>query len=158
MQNTQDNGKTLDPFTRFMQDMASRMNFGMMPTGQPFGPEAMQQARRAFFDAMAQYCDDFMRSPQFLEGMKQTMAQSLAFRKQMNQFVTTAMHSAQMPTAEDMGEVLSTLRAIEGTLLQRVEEISARLDRLEGGNSRRKPAAPKTAPNRPAGSRPRSRG
>ncbi|MFO0972257.1 MAG: hypothetical protein U1A27_02295 [Phycisphaerae bacterium] len=147
MHTPSDNGKTLEPMFKFWQDLMARMPTGGFVPGQMPGPEAFQQGRRVFFDALAAYCDEFMRSPQFLEGMKQTMAQSLAFRKQLNEFITSAMHAVQMPTAEDMGEVLSTLRAIESTLLQRVEEIADRLERLERGPARpARPARPRSAP------------
>lgn len=122
-----------DPVTKFWQDLWAQAT-SAMPSATPPpapAPELLAQMRRAFFDAMARFCDDYMRSPQFLDMMKQTMDNALAFRKQLNEFLAGALHASQMPTQDDTGEVLETLHAIESRVLQRVEELSHRIAALE---------------------------
>ena len=86
---------TADPFRQFWGDFFSRV--GMSPSApspaQTPTPskEAVQQMQRVFFDALAKYCDDFMRSEQFLQMMKETMDRSLAFKQQVDQFLSQAL-------------------------------------------------------------------
>src|SRR5262245_18445741 len=91
-----------DPVTAFWRDVWARMgqapgmpgatppgmpNFPGMPAGMGMPgvmtPDAMRRMQSAFFDAMAQYAEQYMRSPQFLESMKKSMDQALEFRRQM---------------------------------------------------------------------------
>jgi hypothetical protein len=136
---TQTEANPFNGFVRFWQDMMSQAAGG--PAG--FDPaarmssESLRQMRQVFFEAMSRACDEFMRSPPFLEMMKQTMDQSLAFRKQINEFLTSALQSAQAPTQDDMGEILKTLHTIETGLLRRVEDLSARVASMESGRKGR---------------------
>ena len=42
----------------------------------------LKRFQSAFLDAMARYCDEYMRSPQFLAVMKQSMDGALSLRQQ----------------------------------------------------------------------------
>ena len=53
-----------DTFTRMMQ-----LGFTFSPESAP--PEFLRQIRSGIFQALTQSWDEFLRSPQFLEGMKQ---------------------------------------------------------------------------------------
>lgn len=119
-----------EPFLQFWQDAMSRMTGGATPATAPSN-DVLQAMRRTFFDAMARLCDDYLRSPQFLEMMKQSMDHALAFRRQLNQFLTSALQAAQMPTQEDLGEIREALQSIQDGLLQRVEDLSRRVNSLD---------------------------
>jgi len=147
-----------DPFTKFWTDMAQKMapgamgNMGMpgamgAQVGAAFpGAEAAQEAtvkamRKAFFDAWAQQCDEFMRSDAFLEGMKQSMDSALAFREQVNKFMGQAMKDSPLPTREDTDSILQGLRGFEERVLDQIEALAERVGRLEakaGGSSSRR--------------------
>lgn len=150
MNGNNDQTNVIEPLMKFWQDAFARMPAGSFMPGQTPNADTVASMRKAFFDALAKACDEYMRSPQFLDAMKQSMDQSLAFRKQVNQFLSSTLQGMQMTTQEDMSEVLKTLRAIETGLQHRFEEISARVERLEGGNNRKGAAKAAKDPRVPA--------
>jgi len=127
--------QTADPFTAFWTDFMSKMG---MPGGTTTAaasvqePEFLKQMRQTFFQAMARSCDDFMRSDQFLAMMKQSMDNALAFRQQLDRFLTNAVHSGQQPAREDTDHILLVLRSMEERVLGRLEELNERVSALEG--------------------------
>ncbi|MCG3128308.1 MAG: hypothetical protein CHACPFDD_03190 [Phycisphaerae bacterium] len=119
-----------DPFTAFWGEFMTRMtSMGFQPP-QP-GADAMQQMRRAFFDAMAQYADNFMRSEAFLGAMKQSMDSALAWQQSMNQFLQKGLSTAQMPSRADTDHIVQLMRGLEDRLLGRVAILETRMDSIE---------------------------
>ncbi|HUN80741.1 MAG TPA: hypothetical protein VMV81_04450 [Phycisphaerae bacterium] len=140
---------TADPFSTFWTEFFSRMgaqapSMGTMPSP---GPDAMKQMQRVFLDAMAKYCDDYMRSEQFLQMMKQTMDRSLAFKQQLDQFLGAAQKGMQSPARSDIDDLSGTLLKIEERVLDRLDALEKKVAAVEG--SRR--SSPKgEKPKRPA--------
>jgi hypothetical protein len=89
-----------------------------------------KQMRQAFFDAWAQYCDEFMRSDAYLQAMKKAMDGALAFKQQVNDFLTKALHESQVPARSDTDSILLVLRSLEERMLARMDEITRRVDSL----------------------------
>ena len=119
-------------------------------------PDTARDVRDAGFTAMSQAADRFMRTPQFLEMMKQSLDGSIAFRKQLNELLTQTHHSVQGVAKQDVEGVTKAIRRVETRVLARIEElcdrldaVSRRLDALDGGdrnhqdngNAKGKPAA-----------------
>ena len=105
-------------------------------------PEAMRRMQSAYFDAMAQYAEQYMRSPQFLESMKKSMDQALELRRQMDDFLKQNM--AEMFEATSGGantELLGAIRQLERTMTRRLDELSERLSRVESEQDSVPPAA-----------------
>ena len=129
-------GPTGDPFSKFWMDCLTRMaSAGFAPpasstTGS--SDEAVKQMRRAFFDSWAQHCEEFMRSPAFLEGMKRAMDSSLAFREQLNEFMTRALHEGQIPARSDTDSILVVLRSLEDRVLDRLDCLEKRVASMNG--------------------------
>ncbi len=126
-----------DPFTRYWQNVMAQM--GASGLSAPPGIDssaAGKQMQRIFLDALAKYCDDFMRSPQFLEAMKRNMDNALMFRGQMDQFLAQAQSNLQTPMHDNLDNVVMMLRGLE-------ERMSARLDALEArGDTERRKSTP----------------
>lgn len=122
-----------DPFSQFWGDFFSRA--GMSPSAAPQAPapskEAAQQMQRMFFDAMAKYCDDFMRSEQFLQMMKETMDRSLAFKQQVDQFLSQVQRGMQSPAKADMDDLAGLLRSIEERVLGRMSALEDKVAAVE---------------------------
>ena len=120
-----------EQFTKFWSDMmANAGKLGMVPP--PQSPdEAMKHMRRAFFDAWAAQCDEYMRSEQFLDTMKKSMDNALAFKQQMKEFFTKHLHDAQMPARSDTDSILLVLRSLEERVLAKLEDLAERVERLE---------------------------
>ena len=137
--------QTRDPFTAFFSEMMKNApvpGAGGMPTADP--DRWNRQLQRVFLDAMASYCDDFMRSPQFLDAMKQSMDHALTFRKQVDQFLTEAQRSVQSPALADVDDLCALIGAVEQRLMDRIERLESR---LQNGTAGRSPKpTPKTRP------------
>lgn len=119
-----------DPFTVFWTDFVKRV----APAGAtPPSPstEAMNQMRRAFFDALAQYFDQFMRSEAFLGAMKQSMDHAMSWQNMFNQYVQKGLSAAQMPSRVDTDHVAMLVRGLEERVLDKLDELHRRVDVLE---------------------------
>lgn len=125
-----------DMFTKFWSDFMSRMAPPGMAPPAGMSQDGTKQMQRIFFDALAKYADDFMRSPQFLEALKQTMDNAMAFRRQLDGFLTTMLKSAQMPTQSDTAYITEMLHGMERRLSARIDEVAARLDAVEKDHAR----------------------
>ena len=71
-----------------------------------------------------------MRSPQFLEGIKQWMDNAINFRKLSNDFMARVRNELQAPSREDIDTVMLSVRHMEKRLLDRVEELSAQIEEI----------------------------
>src|SRR5437588_4353647 len=90
-------------------------------------PEVLKQMRSGIFQALAASWDEFLRSPQFLEGMKQWMESAINFRKLSNDFLSRARNEIQAPSRNDIDTVLLAVRHLETRVLARLEELSLRI-------------------------------
>ena len=105
-------------------------------------PDTARDMRDSGFEAMANSTDRFMRTPQFMEMMKQSLDASIAFRRQLNDLFTQAQHSVQGVAKRDVDGVTKAVRRVETRVLARIEELcdrldamSRRLDAMEGRDS-----------------------
>ncbi len=125
-------GATSDPFSRFWVDLMSKMSgTPFAPTASQMQDEAMKRMRQAFFDSWAKHCDEFLRSDAFLDILKKSMDSALAFKQELNEFMTRALHEKQMPARSDTDSILLVLRSMEGRVLERLDQLSRRVDALE---------------------------
>ena len=102
--------------------------FSMAPDSAP--PEVLRQIRSGLFQALAQSWDEFMRSPQFLAGMRQWMDSAVNFRKMSNDFMARVRNELQAPSREDIDAVMLNVRHMEKRLLDQVEELSNQINEL----------------------------
>ncbi|RIK62169.1 MAG: hypothetical protein DCC65_17900 [Planctomycetota bacterium] len=121
-----------EAFTQFWSDMFSRMGMtGAGVSAGPMSPEGAKQMQRIFLDTMARYFDEFMRSDQFLSMMKETMDRSLAFKQQVDQFLTQLYRGAQMPAKTDVDDISGLLRSIEKNVLDRLSRLEEKVAAVE---------------------------
>jgi predicted acylesterase/phospholipase RssA len=128
-----------DPMRQFGQiwlEMLSKSGslFGQLKPGEP-PPEAARQFRGAVFKSMADQADQFMRSETFLQSMKQSLDAALNFQKQYQTMLTEFRHSTEGVAASDVDAAMIMLRQMESRVLDRLEDLDARLkgiaDRLD---------------------------
>lgn len=112
----------------FSKAMAAAFKF--TPESTP--PELMRQMRSGIFEALAQSWDEYLRSPQFLDAMRQWMDNAVAFRKISNEFLGRVRNEVQAPSRSDIDTVMLAVRHMEKRLLDRLDEMSAHLARLDG--------------------------
>jgi hypothetical protein len=136
----------------WMESFAKTMQAAFASTPNPPPPEVLRQIRSGIFQALAQSWEEYMRSPQFLEGMKQWMEQAVAFRKMTNDFMASVRTELQSPSRGDIADLMLTMRHMEKRVLDRVEELSGRLNelnqRLPNGQMRAHPTGATTAGQR----------
>ena len=102
--------------------------FTLAPDSAP--PDVLRQIRSGIFQALAQSWDEFMRSPEFLERMKQWMDTAITFRKMTNDFLARARSDLQAPSREDIDSIMLSVRHMEKRLLDRVNELAEQLRQL----------------------------
>lgn len=166
MSNNHDSNRTTtaDPFSAFWTDFFTRIGAppealrGAMPA--PLSSNDMlKQMQRVFLDALAKYCDDYMRSEQFLQMMKQTLDRSLAFKQQLDQFLGQAQKGMQAPARADIDDLAGTMRSFEARVLTRLDELENKAAAVEGSRrTGRVPAAsrgkrPSSRAHKPANKR-----
>src|SRR5438034_13607 len=109
--------KTVDQASAFQKiwtDSMSKMMqsaFTCGPNSPP--PEILREIRSGIFQALAQSWEEFMRSPQFVEGMKQWMDSAINFRKMSNDFMAKVRNEMQAPSREDMDSIMLSVRHME---------------------------------------------
>jgi hypothetical protein len=134
-------------------EMATKMmSAGISTDPQSAPPEATRRLRDLSLDALGQQTDKYMRSPQFLEMVKQSLDAQIAFRKRLNEFFTQAHHGVQGVAKQDVDDLFLSMRHMETRVLDRVEQLCARLEQIsvrlealegdasENGKLRRRPA------------------
>ena len=145
-----------DPFTKLWGDFASKMG----AAGMAFAPEnpfsnASRQVRAAMFKAMSEACDEFMRAPQFQDMMKQSLNASIQFRKQLNDYLGRMHHEFQGTSRQDVDQLMEVIGHVERRITDSVERLSSRVDQLNARLERLekpKPAGKRAGP-RPRGAR-----
>ena len=111
----------METFSRMMQTA-----FASPPDSAP--PEILRQMRSGIFQALAQSWDEYLRSPQFAEGVKQWMDSAIFYRKMSNDLLTRTRHETQDVARQDIDSVIVAVRHLEKRLLDRMEELSARIE------------------------------
>ena len=147
-----------ETFSKLMQ-----LGFTFSPESAP--PEFMRQMRSGIFQALGQSWEHFLRSPQFMEGMKQHMDNALAFRKMSGDFFTKVRHETQSTSRDDIDAVMLAVRHMETRVLNRVEKLAEMIDKANPPHNgttpktsaapkpKRKPAARSTPPAKKAAKR-----
>lgn len=93
-------------------------------------PDAMRQMRSGMLKVMTQSWDDFVRTPQFLEYMKQGMDGAMNFKKMSADFLSKAHHGVESPAREDIDGILLAIRHMERRLLDRIEEVDVSVEAI----------------------------
>ncbi len=101
-------------------------------------PEMLRQVRSGIFQAMANSWDEYMRSPQFLEGVRQWMENAVAFRKLSNDWMARVRTELQAPSRGDVDSMMLTVRHMEQRLLDRLDQLSAEIAALKAKSGARK--------------------
>lgn len=124
-----------DPFSRFWVDLFSKMTSAGFSPSPPSQDETFRRMRQAFFDSWAKSCDEFLHSPAFLDMMKKSLDSSLAFKQEINEFLTKALHEQQMPARSDTDSIVLVLRSFEDRVLAELERLNRRVEKMETGGT-----------------------
>jgi hypothetical protein len=136
-----------ESFTKLMQAAAV-----FTPGSAP--PELLREIRSGILNALAKSWDEFLRSPQFQESMKQWMDQALAFRKTTQDLMTKARKEIQAPSCDDIDAIMLSVRHMETRILNRLEALEQQLAAATNGSTHAKSQTPKAKPVRKRAVRP----
>jgi hypothetical protein len=124
-------------FQQIWSDTFNKMlQLGVTFSPESAPPEFVRQMRSSIFQAMAQSWDEFLRSPQFLDGMKQWMESAIAFRQMSNDVLTRAKESMQTVGRTDVDAILQAIRHMEQRLNDRIEEVESKLPQAASAKPR----------------------
>ncbi len=114
----------IESMSKFMQAA-----YSMGPESTP--PEMARLIRNGVFQSLAKSWEEFMRSPQFLQGMRQWMDGMITFRKLTNDYLAGVRNELQAPSRDDIDQVLLAMRHMEKRLLDRVDELSDQMSEVQ---------------------------
>jgi hypothetical protein len=136
---------------RMWSDCMTRMMQAAPNPPESTPPEAMRRMRATMLDTWAEWWDQWLRSPQFLEMMKQSMAGSVQARKEVNDLLGQMHHEFQGPSRQDIDQLMLTIRRMEQRVVDGVERVSAQLEelsaRLDGDDEPTESSPPAASPN-----------
>lgn len=128
-------GQEMAAFQRMcLETFLKTMEGAFKSTPDSTPPEIMRQIRSAIFRALAHSWDEFMRSPQFLEGMKQLMDNAITFRKVSGEFLGRVRNEAQAPSRNDIDTLMLAMRHMEKRLLDRLDEVANQKSKGNGSH------------------------
>jgi uncharacterized protein (DUF2267 family) len=107
--------------------------FNLKPDSAP--PEVLRQIRAGMFQALTDSWDQFMRSPQFLQSMRQWTENAATLRTMTDDFLARMRNEAQAPSRSDIDTVMLTVRHMEKRLLDRLDGLSMQMENLQGAGA-----------------------
>ena len=126
-------------------EMASKMAWPGMMGSTETPMDAARQMRDMYSQTMGKMTDQFMRSPQFQEMSRQSMDATVAMRQQANDALNQAHQAMGNVSRQDVDSLLMAVRRSETRILDKLDELSTRLDELEEGMRVMKPSNGKVA-------------
>jgi len=133
-----DNGTTrsgFDPadlltafWTQWMEQ-SSRGTQALLEAMQEVGDPIKQRQR--WLDATAESLENFMRTPVFLEAMKQQLKAITDLKTMQDQVIKGTARQLGMPLADDITGLFERLNSVEKTILKRLGDIDSRLQAVE---------------------------
>ncbi len=138
-------------FTKLWSDSCGRiLQAAMSYSPETAPPELMRQIRSGLMQALSQSWEEFLRSPQFLEGMKQMMDQAAAFQKFSAGFLTKARHATEGVAHDDVEGLRTALGQLESRLARQMDALSGQISPLAKALERLSPASLQPGPTPPA--------
>lgn len=114
-----------ESFTKLLQT-ASMFN----PNSPP--PELMREMRNGVLNALAKSWDEFLRSPQFQQVMKEWMDKAMAVRKMSHDLMGKVRKEMQAPSRDDIDAIMLSMRHMETRILDRLEALEKQ---VKGGHN-----------------------
>jgi hypothetical protein len=148
--NNNDDGSTEDQLASFqkiwLETVTKMMQVAFTVTPNSPPPEAFRHIRGGVLRTLAESWEQFLRSPQFLEAMKQSMEQAVTLRKMSNEFLGKVRHEMQAPSRDDIDTVMLAVRHMEKRLLDRMEQLSSQISEAKEYRGTAQPRAGKARP------------
>ena len=131
-------GPLLEPYREFWAEYVQRASdtarqMFQSATGADADPRTWQ---RRWLEAVGQSVDAYLRSPAFLDAMKQNMDMMIKAKLQADDFTKEFARNANLPTASDVTGIFERLRSVEDAILARLAQMDRRLEAIEARTNR----------------------
>jgi hypothetical protein len=97
------------------------------------GGRGLEQLHHQWLDSLSQSLDSFMRTPAFLEVLKQSLRRMVEVKTMQDQMTQSVARQAGLPLASDVAGVFERIDSAEQTILSRLAAIEDRLEAIEAG-------------------------
>ena len=122
----------IQPFVDFWSSYAKQANDATRELFEGIDGSADAKTwQRRWFDAVSKSVDAYMRSPAFLQAMKQSMDLSIKTKRQADDFTAEVARNVNIPTASDISGLFERLHSVEDVILGRLSRIEERLTAIE---------------------------
>ena len=122
----------VQPFIEFWTSYIRQANENTRQLVENFdGASDVKTWQRRWSDAVSRSMDAYLRSPMFLQAMKQNTDLMIKAKLQTDDFATEVARNANIPTAGDISGLFERLHTVEEAILQRMERIDQRLQAIE---------------------------
>jgi hypothetical protein len=111
----------------WMDSMASMAGVWSQYSPASPAPEEMRKIRSGMLKVMTETCDEFMRTPQFMEMMKTSLNGALDLRRFAREGMQRVHEQFETPDKEDIDGVLLAIRHVERRVLDRLEGLEERV-------------------------------
>lgn len=118
-------------FQKMWLESSSKMIQAALSTAPSSDPAVMEQMRAGVFQALSKSWEDFMRSPQFLESMKQWMTNLVTMRKLSSGVLARVRNEMQAPSRDDIDTMLLAVRHLETRVLDRLDKMAVEIGELK---------------------------
>lgn len=127
-----DSSDPMSAWTRFWMDSAAQAMQAWTPAGgSTQSPELFRKCRADLMQIWSDWCEQWLRSPAFLDVQKQLLSGNLAARKQFRAVLRQMQRELQLAGREDIDALEAAIRRSERRVLDQLEETSAQLRALE---------------------------
>ena len=122
----------VQPFIEFWTSYIRQANENTRQLVENFdGASDVKTWQRRWSDAVSKSMDAYLRSPMFLQAMKQNTDLMIKAKLQTDDLATEVARNANIPTAGDISGLFERLHTVEEVILQRMERIDQRLQAIE---------------------------
>lgn len=122
----------MKPFVDFWSDYMKQANEATREFLDDIDDQAnIKSFQRRWFDAVSKSADAYMRSPAFLQSMKQNTDAAIKLKLQADDLANEVARNANIPTASDISGLFERLHSVEEAILGRLGQIEERLESIE---------------------------
>jgi hypothetical protein len=129
------NGKydpLLQPFVDFWSSYIEQSNKTTQQMLQSLDETAdMRTWQRRWSEAVSKSMDAYLRSPAFLQAMRENTDVVIKTKRQVDDLATEIARNTNIPTAADISGLFERLHSVEDVILGRLDRIEDRLKAIE---------------------------
>ena len=123
---------TVQPFVDFWSSYIAQANDATRKLVEDFdGSADVKTWQRRWFETVSRSLDAYMRSPVFLQAMRENTHLLVKAKQQTDDLSAEFARNANIPTATDISGLFERLHSVEDAVLSRLEQIEQRLARIE---------------------------